>query len=143
MYESDSLGCTAFLYRTDLAYMCPPAQANFLTCARTATKAFPGTTAPRHSNQAGLCLRLGLGFRIGVVAAVSRGRKQSHRRGGKIPDSQARGKTLYTSLHQHHFMRAHLKEVRSPAWADLGQLYASCIIYFEYTRGVYSWYRSK
>ena len=63
-----------------------PAQANVLRCARTATTinngAFRSTTIPRHTNPACLWLRLdlGLGFRVGVVAAVSQGRKQSHRR---------------------------------------------------------------
>ena len=57
-----------------------PAQANFLRCARTSTRAFPSTTAPPHIKQAGLSfslgLALGLGFRVGwVVTAVSRGEK--------------------------------------------------------------------
>ena len=62
-----------------------PAQANFLRCARIATKASaqrPHGKATKHAS--GLGLALGLGFRVGAVAAVSRSRKQYHRR-GKTP----------------------------------------------------------
>ena len=41
-----------------------PVQANFLKCARTATRAFPSTTTPRHSNQG--CLWVRMRVRIGV-----------------------------------------------------------------------------
>ena len=49
-----------------------PAQAKFLTCAPTVARAFPSTTTPRHTNQAGLWVRVRV--RV-VVATVSRGRK--------------------------------------------------------------------
>ena len=64
-----------------------------LRCARTATRAFPSTTAPpRHTNQACLWLGLALEFRAGLMAAVGRSGKQSHRR-EKIPE-QSHDKTL-------------------------------------------------
>ena len=73
-----------------------PTQANFLTCARPATQAFPSTTNPRQSIQAGLWVRDRVRVRVGVprrgVAAVSRVHKQSHRR-EKNP-LQSRDKTL-------------------------------------------------
>ena len=38
----------------------------------TRSRAFPRTTTPRHTDQAGLCSGLGPEFRVGVVGAVSR-----------------------------------------------------------------------
>ena len=72
----DAAVCIYITSRVDL-----PTQANFLGCARIATSAFPTMHA------SGLALGLGLGFRVGLVAAVSRSPKQRHRRGEKMPSS--------------------------------------------------------
>ena len=80
-----------------------PAQVNQLKCARTAATAFPSTATPRRTNHAGLWLglALGIGFdlevRVGMVAAVGRGRTKTHRRDSpskKLSPFQSRDKTL-------------------------------------------------
>ena len=60
----------------------PPALANLFRCARAATtdSAFQAQRAHGKATKHASGFALGLGFRVGVVAAVSRARKQSHRR---------------------------------------------------------------
>ena len=66
-------------HENELAWICPRRQKKLLRCALTAlmNKVFPGTRSPRHTDEAGLWLGLGLGleFRVGMVAAASRSRK--------------------------------------------------------------------
>ena len=111
--------CWTLQWSSQPSHICPsgvnlPAQANFFRCARIATRAFPTTTTPRHSNQAGLWLGSGLeklkGYPVGVVAAVSRTRRQSHCRSKKTHTVSRQNPT---SLKQHHFMRARLRKFAS------------------------------
>ena len=82
------------------------------------SRAFPSTATPPHTNQA--ASGLGLGFRVGVVAAVSRSRKQSHR-GAKSPLRLLTIPFIKTAS----FYAGTSQQVRLR-----GQIYASCPIYY-------------
>ena len=80
--------------------------------ARTASRVFPSTTTPRHTSEACLSLGLGLGFRLGMVATVSREAENNVTIGETKSLLIVLSWQNPTSLKQLHFMRALFEQVR-------------------------------
>ena len=101
-----------------------PAQANFLRCARIATimEPFQGQRPHGIPTKHASGLGLGLGFRVGVVAAVSRSRKQSHRR-AKNP-SQSSDKICFIKTVSFHAGKSEEVRLCGPRCTPAGKTVA-------------------
>ena len=100
-----------------------PAHASYITCARTATTAFPSTTAPRKSNQACLWVRLRV-VRVKVTVPRRDGGRRIAEAGNNLKRRRKNAVTKPYLNGTASFYAGTSEKVR-----PLGQIYASCSFY--------------